>query len=74
MKVLIIIIQISVTKFVFIKEWNDREMEMILFLQMIDSFQGQQLVPNKMVWKEHKDGLFLVESNYEVLSQSRRQE
>lgn len=48
--------------------------EMVLFLQMIGSFQGQQLVPNKMEWKEHKDGLFLVESNYEVLSQSRRQE
>lgn len=75
MKVLIIIIQISVIKFAFINEWNDREMEeMILFLQMIDSFQKQQLVPNKIVWEEHKDVLFLVKSNYEVLSQTRRQE
>lgn len=48
--------------------------EMRSFPKMTDSFQRHQLEPNRIVRKEHKDGLIPVKSEYQVLSRSRQHE
>lgn len=48
--------------------------EMSSFMQMIDGFQRQQSIPDRIVWKESKDDIFSVKSGFKILSQSRQQE